>query len=73
MQFDTVLASPKPAGVAIIAVGDVLTIAAVVSVGGLAGPDASRLRQCIENGFVYEATVLGINGGQVRVRVAVAP
>jgi hypothetical protein len=38
-------------------------------VGGLAGPDATTLRNCIDDGHDYRAEVLSINGGQVRVQV----
>jgi sRNA-binding carbon storage regulator CsrA len=69
--------------VATLNVGDVLTIAVVqmnghviVQVlsngqpaGGLTGPEATRLRNCIDQGHNYTATVLQITGGQVRVRV----
>lgn len=37
--------------------------------GGLASPETSRLRRCIEQGTNYSATVIDITGGQVRVRV----
>jgi hypothetical protein len=37
--------------------------------GGLAGPDATRLRNCMNQGNTYSATVRTINGGQVRVLV----
>ena len=68
---------------ATISVGDVLDVVTatmqnvlVVQVlkngkvaGGLAGPDASRLRNCIEQGYSYRATVVSVLGAQVRVRV----
>lgn len=38
-------------------------------VGGLTGPDVRRMRKCLEEGYKFKATVLSINGGQVRVRV----
>ena len=83
LQFEAQLTSPKPAVVATLAVGDVLDISVVnmkgqvvVQVlkngqvaGGLAGPDATRRRNCIEQDHEYEATVRAISGGQVRVRV----
>ena len=37
--------------------------------GGLAGLDVTRLRNCIDQGNQYTATVRSINGGQVRVLV----
>lgn len=83
VRFETHLTSPQPLVVATIVAGDVLTITVgnmqgvlVVQAlkngqiaGGLAGPDATRLRNCIEQGHVYIATVLSADGGQVRVRV----
>jgi hypothetical protein len=83
LRFDAQLTSPQAAVVATLSVGDVLDIAlgnikgqTVVQVlktgsiaGGLTGPDAARLRSCIDDGHSYGATVLTINGGQVRVRV----
>lgn len=84
LRFDAQLTSPQPAVVQSLKQGEVLTVTIammkgqlVVQVrkrsdqiaGGLTGPDATRLRQCIEQGHEYKATVLTINGGQVRVRV----
>jgi len=83
LRFEAQLTSPQPAAVAALAEGNVLdiTIATMKGqvvvqvlkkdqvVGGLAGPDASRLRNCMEEGKRYIATVLVINGGQVRVLV----
>lgn len=83
LRFDLQLSSPQPLVVATLNVGDVLTIAVVqmnghviVQVlsngqpaGGLTGPEATRLRNCIDQGHNYTATVLQITGGQVRVRV----
>lgn len=83
LQFQAQLASPQPDVVRTLVVEEVLEIAVVnmqgqvvVQVlksgqpaGGLAGPDATRLRNCIEEGHEYKATVRSINGGQVRVLV----
>lgn len=83
LKFNILVSSPQPAAVAALKVGDVLDIdvaqrgAQVVVrvlqngtlVGGLAGPDATRLRNCIEDGHDYQAEVLSITGGQVRVEV----
>lgn len=83
LKFTILVSSPQPAAVATLKVGDVLEIdvaqrgAQVVVrvlqagtlVGGLAGPDATRLRNCIDAGHDYQAEVLSINGGQVRVEV----
>lgn len=81
LRFEAQLTSPQPVAVAYLKIGDVLQVSVanmkgqiVVQVikngqvvGGLAGPDASRLRKCIEDGHEYTATVRAINGGQVRV------
>lgn len=86
VRFDAQIASPQAPIVATISVGEVLDVVTatmqnvlVVQVlkngkvaGGLAGPDASRLRNCMEQGYSYRATVLSVLGGQVRVRVEVA-
>lgn len=83
LKFEAQLTSPQPLIVATLAVGDDLEIAVVTMkgqvvvqvlkngqvAGGLAGPDATRLRSCIEQGHNYKATVRSINGGQVRVLV----
>jgi len=83
LRFEALIASPQPAVVANLAVGEVLLIATATMngqtvvqvlkgpqlVGGLAGPEANRLRNCIEQGHEYEATVRSINAGQVRVLV----
>lgn len=83
LRFEAQLTSPQPAVVAMLSVGNVLDIVVanmggqiVVQVlkngqvaGGLAGPDATRLRNCMNQGNTYSATVRTINGGQVRVLV----
>ncbi len=83
LRFDSQLSSPQAPVVATLNVGDVLPIAVVqmkgqvvVQVlssgqpaGGLTGPEATQLRNCIQQGHNFNATVLQVNGGQVRVRV----
>lgn len=83
LRFEAQLTSPQPAVVATLVVPDVLDIKVVTMkglvvvqvhkhgqvVGGLAGPDATRLRNCIEQGHQYKATIRSINGGQVRILV----
>lgn len=83
LRFDSQLSSPQAPVVTSLSPGDVLSIAVVqmrgqvvVQVlshgqpaGGLTGPEATRLRNCIDQGHNYTATVLQVNGGQVRVRV----
>ena len=83
LRFEAQLTSPQPAVVATLTVGDVLVIAVATMkgqvvvqalkhgklAGGLAGPDATRLRNCMDQDHQYTATVRAINGGQVRVLV----
>lgn len=83
LRFDTQLVSAQPAVVATLKAGDVLDVALAVMkgqtvvqvlhkgqvAGGLTGLDANNLRNCMDDGHQYKATVLSINGGQVRVRV----
>ncbi|MCW5660095.1 MAG: hypothetical protein KIT60_20525 [Burkholderiaceae bacterium] len=83
LKFSILVSSPKPAAVAALKVGDVLDIDVVqlgaqvvvrvlkngTLVGGLAGPEATRLRNCIADGHDYQAEVLSITSGQVRVEV----
>lgn len=81
LRFNTVLASPVPAEVATLSIGDVLVVLlqdappAVTAcqpdgtvVGGIT-QEAPRLRSCIQQGHTYEAVVLSINGGAVQVQV----
>lgn len=84
LRFDAQITSPQATVVAKLTAGDVLDIAlgnlkgqTVVQVlkggavaGGLTGPDAARLRACLDEGHNYVAAVLSINAGQVRVRIA---
>jgi hypothetical protein len=83
LKFETQLTSPQPAVVATLRVGEALDVAVVLmkgtvvvqvqkggqAAGGLTGPDATRLRNCMDQGHQYKATVLNVNGGQVRVSV----
>jgi hypothetical protein len=83
LRFDAQLVSTQPAVVAMLKVGDVIDVALAVMkgqtvvqvlhngqvAGGLTGLDANKLRSCMDDGHQYKATVLSINGGQVRVRV----
>ncbi|MRV70626.1 hypothetical protein GJ700_02690 [Duganella sp. FT92W] len=83
LMISTQLSSPKPDVVAKLKASDELQVAldnqpgikVVVALfngqiaGGLASPETSRLRSCIEQGTNYNATVLDVTGGQVRVRV----
>lgn len=83
ITFDAQLTSPNPAVVPTLRVGEVLDVSVQTTsgrrvvqvtkngqfVGGLVGPDASRIRNCIDQGHQYKGNVLSVNGGQVRVRV----
>lgn len=81
LRFNTVLASPVPAEVARLSIGDVLVVLlqdappAVTAcqpngtiVGGIT-QEAPRLRSCMQQGYMYEAVVLSISGGAVQVQV----
>ena len=86
LAFDTQLSSPKQAVVALLKVDDDLMVetqtvgstTVVVALhqgkvaGGIASPLIQRLRECIASGTSYIATVMEVNGGQVRVRVKAA-
>jgi len=77
------IASPKAAVVSKLKVGDALDVevqtiggTAVVMLlsrgklaGGLAAPNLSRLRECIEGGTTYQATIAAISGAQINVTV----
>lgn len=83
LVFSTQLSSPKPNVIVHLKPGEELDVAletrpdvtVVVALfngqvaGGLASPETARLRACIEQGTNYNATVLDITGGQVRVRI----
>lgn len=80
------IASPKAAVVSKLGIGDVLAVkvqtiggtAVVVLLsksklaGGLAAPNLSRLRECIEGGTTYQATVTAVSGAQINVTVEAA-
>ncbi len=83
LRFDTQLASPKSEVVAQLGVDDVLDITfsdpsnQVVSAlwkgavaGGIVDPHLSQLRTCMSQGEQYQAFVLRVSGGQVRIRVS---
>lgn len=81
--IETQLSSPKEDVVDKINVGDILDVtvqqvgATMVVVvlhqgaiaGGIAAPQVQRLRECIAQGTIYDATVINKNDGQVRVRI----
>ncbi|MFZ6654733.1 hypothetical protein [Undibacterium sp. TJN19] len=81
--INTQLSSPKPDVIAHISEGDELSIAlqsmngriVLVAIydgeiaGGFATPDTAKLRDCIEKGYGFSATVNSINSGQIRVRI----
>jgi hypothetical protein len=81
LRFETVLASPDPAEVAALSIGDVLNVLVQDSppavtacapdgriVGGIT-QEALRLRTCIQQGHAYDAKILSISGGAVQVQV----
>lgn len=83
LSFETQLSSPKEEVVDTLSIGSQLEVTITQSgsttivaamwngaiAGGIAAPQVQRLRECILGGTRYFATVLSINGGQVRVRV----
>lgn len=83
LAFTTQLSSPQESVVGNLRVGEVLSVAirnfgggTIVAVlfhddvaGGIASPQTARLRECMQQGANYIATVLSVNGGQVRIQV----
>lgn len=83
LQFETQLASPKASVVATITVGDLLEISlsqssnqqTVVALhdgdeaGGIVDPHLSQLRNCLNQGELFQARALQVSGGQVRLRI----
>jgi hypothetical protein len=83
LSFETQLSSPKADVVQGLGPGQVLDVrltqqGSVYTIvvmrddrlaGGLTAPAVQRLRECILKGYLYGATVLSVNEGQVRVRV----
>ena len=83
LQFDAQLASPKAQVVAQLSVNDILDIVFVQAgnqqvvsalwngseVGGIVDPHLNQLRNCMNQGEQYQARVLQLGGGQVRLRV----
>lgn len=84
LRFVTQIASPNPAVVPTLRIGDELQVIMVTSsvvqeiqvtttsgqlVGGLLATKVQRMRECMLEGNVYKATVQSVMGGQVRVVV----
>lgn len=82
LQFDTQLASPKAPVIAQLSVNNILDITfaqaghqVVIALwngaeaGGIVDPRLNQLRNCMTQGEQYQARVLQITGGQVRLRV----
>jgi len=83
LVIDTQLSSPKDDVVDTINVGDLLEVAiqtvshqSVVVVlhrgevaGGIAAPQVQKLRECMVQGTIYNAVVVGKNDGQLRIRI----
>ncbi len=81
---ETQLSSPKANVIQGLKVGEVLQVEVkkegdlrLVQVmrkgqlaGGLTSPEVGQLRECLFKGFEYDATVIAVSDGQVRVRVA---
>lgn len=87
LNFTTQLTSPKPEVVEKLNVGDVLDVAltniGVATVvgatfngelaGGIASSSLPKLRECLNEGYKYIATVIGIDDGMISVKVSVVP
>lgn len=84
LRFETQIASPNPAVVPTLKIGDELSIIIAASsrtqeiqvitaggdlVGGLLAAKVQRMRECMLESHSYKAKVLSIIGGQVRVFV----
>jgi len=83
LVIETILSSPKANVVAKLKVGDILDVrleeqagTVVVALylgdekaGGITSASTNRLRECIDLGTQYTATVMSIAGGQVNVRI----
>lgn len=83
LTINTPIASPKEQVIAQLTPGDVLSVeleqqagTSVIALtfnglkaGGIASAQTTQLRQCIENGTRYEATVLTKNDAHVQVRI----
>lgn len=82
LEFDAPIMSPEPAVVQSLKIGDILLVAlqrelpggtiVVLNGNSVAGSiieHVSELVRCIQDGHSYEAKVLSIRGGDVRVRV----
>lgn len=82
LTFVTVLQSPRPTAVAVLAVGDRLEVrqdggspsllahtAGGQVVGAVVPPDIDTMADCLAAGRRFVATVLRVSGGAVEVRV----
>lgn len=80
LVINTQLASPQPAVIAQLNVGDQLTVVLIppagpvqlITTGGeIAGavltPDVAQLIQCMNDGHTYHAKILGINGANCQI------
>lgn len=83
LRLQTQIATPDPVGIATVLVGMVLSVSlqqssgqqvvalfnGAMRVGGLAGSQVSRLRDCLAAGTNYSATVLSASGPRVMVNI----
>ena len=84
LRFETQIASPNPAVVPTLKIGDELKVIIASAsktqeiqvliangkvVGGLLSVKVQRMRECMLESHSYKATVLSVSGGQVRVMV----
>ena len=87
VNFTTQLTSPKPDVVDKLNVDDILDVvlaslggSTVVGAlfegelaGGIASSSLAKLRECLNEGYSYIATVIAIDDGMVTVKVTIAP
>jgi hypothetical protein len=83
LRITTQIATPDPVGITTVVVGDMLSVQVISThgqqvvavykaaqlVGGLAGNNIGRLRDCILAGTVYHAKVVSAAGPRVMVDI----
>lgn len=85
LDFPTTLASPDPDGVDALKAGDVLEVDLIEErgvtvigvrphdgtvVGTVVFDQAAQLRSCLQEGFQFQARVISVEGGIVRVQIS---
>ena len=85
LNFLTTIASPDPDGVASVKKGDILSVALIEQagvtivgvlqsedkvIGAVVSDRAAQLRECLQRGFTYGASITSVVGGAVTVRIS---